>query len=73
MFQHFQTKDMEHSMMEFTDVLALELKGGNLRAFDTEWDNTLLGVKEVPDEKYLENLYRTQVKSQNNLKYSSLN
>ena len=62
MFQHFQINDMEHSMLEFTDLLALELKGDNLRAFDTEWDNTLLGMKEVPDEKYLENLYRKQVK-----------
>merc|ERR1711884_19085 len=52
---------MENSMLEFTDLLASELKGDNLRAFDTEWDNTILGMKEVPDEKYLENLYREQV------------
>jgi len=62
MFQHFQINEMEHTMLEFTDLLALELKGDNLRAFDTEWDNTLLGMQEVPDEKYLENLYRKQVK-----------
>ena len=62
MFQHFHINDMENSMLEFTDLLALELKCDNLRAFDTEWDNTILGMKEVPDEKYLENLYRKQVK-----------
>ena len=73
MFHHFQINDVENSTLEFADLLALELKGDNLRAFDTEWDNTLLGMKEVPDEKYLENLYRKQVKSQNNSKYSSLN
>ena len=49
-------------MLEFTDLLALELKGDNLRAFGTEWDNTLLGMKDIPDEKYLENLYRKQIR-----------
>ena len=49
-------------MLEFSDLMALELKGDNLRGFDTEWDNVLLGTKEHPEEKYLENLYRKQVK-----------
>ena len=62
MFQHFQICDMEHSMLEFNDLLGLELRGDNLRAFDTAWDDTLLGMKELPEEKYLENLYRKQVK-----------
>ena len=61
MFQHFQINDMENAMLDFTDLLAVGLKGDNLRAFDTEWDNTLLGMKEVPYEKYLENSYRKQV------------
>merc|ERR1711884_271174 len=62
MFQHFRINDVENSMLEFSDLMALELKGDNLRGFDTEWDNVLLGMKEVPDEKYLENVYRNQVK-----------
>ena len=62
MFQHFRINDMENSMLDFSDLMALELKGDNLRGFDTEWDNVLLGMNEVPDEKYLENLYRNQVK-----------
>ena len=41
-------------MFEFNDLLVLELKGDNLRAFDTVWDDTLLGMKAVPDEEYLE-------------------
>merc|ERR1712079_672452 len=61
-FQHFKINDMESSMLEFSDLMALELKGDNLRGFDTEWDNVLLGMREHPEEKYLENLYRKQVK-----------
>ena len=49
-------------MLEFSDILALELKGDNLKAFDTEWDNTLLGMKDIPDEKYLESLCRKQIR-----------
>ena len=51
MFQHFQTNEMDNSMLEFTDLLVLELKGDNLRAFDAEWDNTLLGMKEITADK----------------------
>ena len=40
-------------MLEISDLMALELKGDNLRGFDTEWDNVLLGMKEVPDESTL--------------------
>ena len=49
-------------MLDFSDRMALELKCDNMRGFDTEWDNVLRGMKEVPDEKYLEDLYRNQVK-----------
>ena len=62
MFQHFQIADLDNSMLEFNDLLVLELKGDNLRGFDTAWDDTLLGMKTISDEEYLENLYRRQVK-----------
>ena len=54
MFQHFQTADLDNSMLEFSDLLVLELKGDNLRAFDAAWDDTLLGMTSVPDEEHLE-------------------
>ena len=51
MFQHFQIADLGISRLEFNDLSVLELKGVNLRAFDTAWDDTLLGMKAVPDEE----------------------
>ena len=54
-------------MLEFSDLMALELKGDSLRGFDAEWDNVLLGMKEIPEEKYLENLYRNQAKTSRQL------
>ena len=43
MFQHFQIADLDNSMLEFSDLLVLELKGDNLRALGTAWDDTLIG------------------------------
>ena len=51
MFKHFQIADLDTSMLEFNDLLVLELKGDNLRAFDTAWDDTLLGMRSIPDEE----------------------
>ena len=48
MSQHFQIADLDNSMLEFSDLLVLELKGDNLRAFDTAWGDTLLGMKSIP-------------------------
>ena len=52
MFQHFHIADLDNSMLEFSDLLVLELKGDHLRAFDTAWDDTLLGMTSIPDEEY---------------------
>ena len=73
LFQHFQINDMESPMLETADLLAVELTCDDLRAFDAEWDNTILGMKEVPDEKYLENLYRKQVKKSKQFETFSFN
>ena len=49
-------------IFDFEDLVALELKGDNLRQFPTEWDKTLLGMKERPKDEILESLYRKQIK-----------
>ena len=61
-YQHFKVTDLETSVMEFTDLCNLRLRGDNLRGFNTAWDDTLLGMKRIPDEDYLESLYRAQIK-----------
>ena len=59
--QRFKVTDLETSVMEFTDLCNLRLRGDNLRGFNTAWDDTLLGMKRIPDEDYLESLYHAQV------------
>ena len=63
MFQHFQIADLDNAMLELSDLLVLELKGDNIRAFGTAWGDTLIGMETVPDEEYFENVYRRQVKT----------
>ena len=37
-YDHFKLTDTDGAFLEFTDLLRVELKGDNLRAFDTLWD-----------------------------------
>ena len=62
MHRHFQISDIETSVMDVTDLCRLQLHGDNLRGFNIAWDDTLLGMKQIPEDSYLENLYRAQVK-----------
>ena len=35
--QHFKTNDTGNSMLEFSDLMPMEINCDNLRGFDTEW------------------------------------
>ena len=50
-YEHFRLTDMDGAVLEFTDLLRVELKGDNLRAFDTSWDETLLAMAQMPEDQ----------------------
>ena len=53
--------------MDFEDILAVELKGDNVRGYLNDWELTLNAVKEIPSEDILENLVRRQLEKSNQL------
>ena len=60
-YEHFRLTDIDGAFLEFTDLLKVELKGDNLRAFDTSWDETPLAMAQMPEDQYLESLYYKQL------------
>ena len=60
-YEHFRLTDIDGAVLEFTDLLRVELRGDNLRAFDTSWDETLLAMAHMPEDHYLESLYFKQL------------
>ena len=61
MDRHFQLGDAEGILLEFQDLQAVRLKGDDLSRFQNEWNMTLSGIVNMPDDNILEALYRMQV------------
>ena len=61
MFDHFRVSDTKCSVLDIGDLLNLELKGDNLRAFGTLWDETVLNILKEPDPEFLEGLFSRQL------------
>ncbi len=49
--QHFKLTDTEGAILEFEDLLQVELKGANLRKFLNDWEMTLESLGVIPSEK----------------------
>ena len=46
----FRMSEVEGSILEFEDILNVELRNGNLKQFLYEWDLCIMGMKEPPSE-----------------------
>ena len=46
----------------------MELRGDNLQQFENDWNNTCLNIQELPDDKFLESLFRKQLDKSEQLK-----
>ena len=57
----FKISDVPSAVLEASDLLRMELKGDNLRACDTHWDEILLAMSYVAEEYDLEGLYSRQL------------
>jgi hypothetical protein len=48
--------------------LEVKLRGDDLRKLLNEWEMTLAGMKEVPQENILQSLFRTQIENYSGLR-----
>ena len=58
---HFKITSETGQVLDFEDVMFVELKGDNVRGYLNDWELTLNAVKEIPSEAILENLVRRQL------------
>ena len=55
-------------MLEWDELLSVHLRGDNLQQFEHDWNNTILNLRELPDEVFLETLFRKQLDESEQLK-----
>ena len=57
-----------YAMLDWDELLSIELKGDNIEQFLSDWESTLLGISGLPDAKFLETLFRRQLDKSEQLK-----
>ena len=50
-FQHYRISSIEGGILEFEDLISVELRGDNLQAFVNEWELTLSGMADQPHDQ----------------------
>ena len=60
--KHFKMSETEGAILEFEDILNVDLKNGNLKQFLHDLDMALLAMNELPSANQLESLFRRQLK-----------
>ena len=66
--QSFLTlSEVDGAMLEWEELLSVELKGDNLQQFENDWSAVCLVVRELPDDKFLDTTYRKQLDKSNQL------
>jgi hypothetical protein len=60
-YEYFKISATEGAILEFSDLLNVVLKGDNLKGFMIDWEFTILGLLDVPDDKILESLFQAQL------------
>ena len=55
-------------MLEWGELLGVELRGDNLQQFENDWNATCLNVREFQNARFLEPFFRKQLETSEQLK-----
>ena len=64
----FDICDTDSRVLDISDFLKIELRGGNVQTFDTKWDETSHVMRKQPDEQVFKIVYLTQLQKSDQLK-----
>ena len=60
-YEYSKVIDTDESFLDFYDNVKVGLKNGNVESFHTRWDETIIAMKEQPDDEILDNFYDRQL------------
>ena len=67
-YNHFRVTDVDNNILDLEDLIAVKMNSDDLLMFYGEWEMTLTGIRKMPDEDWLETLFRSQIKGHPGLK-----
>jgi len=69
-FDHFRLSDVDGAMLNWDEIIRVELKmpGDNVRQFLNVWDTTFTNINNLPDQDFMESMFRCQLEKSPSLK-----
>jgi len=67
LYHSYRVTDVEGGLLDFTDLLAVTLKGDNVRGFINDWELRLSGLRTMPAPNIMESLFRKQLDTSHQL------
>ena len=52
-YDHFKISETGEALLDFNDLLSVQLKSDNVQRFDTKWDERTSLTGKIPDEEML--------------------
>ena len=67
-FEYFRITGTNESILEFSDVMSMTLRGDDVQGIDTKSDEVHLSLKETLDENIPESICQTRLRDSEQLK-----
>eukprot|EP00973_Karenia_brevis_P040050 5531109-Karenia_brevis.AAC.1 len=61
-YHHYELFATEGAVLEFSDMIKVELQSDNLIAFMKAWEYCLIGMKTIPPSDIMESLFLKQLR-----------
>ena len=61
----FRLSETENALNRWYDLMNVQLHGDNLQQFLNDWDTTCSEIGQLPDDEFLEDLFRKQLDKSN--------
>ena len=61
-YDRFRVTEVDNNILDLEDLIVVKLNGEDLRRLYGEWDMTLTGIRKMPDDEWLETLFKSQIK-----------
>ena len=67
-YNHYRATEVDNNTLDLEDRIVVNMNGDDLRMLHDEWEMTLTGIKNMPEEQWLESLFKSQTKGHPGLK-----
>ena len=67
-YEYFRVTGTNYSVENYADLFTVVLRNDNIQEFDSNWDEILLSMTQIPSDDILEGLYKLRIRESEKLK-----